>query len=60
MSSMTGVVEAESTKDVTTKWGVKPTYSIKVNGTWVKCGFKKPPCNTGPVRLPPHSKCCHR
>ena len=47
MSSMTGVVEAESTKDVTTKWGVKPTYSIKVNGTWVKCGFKKPPCNTG-------------
>ena len=43
MSSMTGVVEAESTKDVTTKWGVKPTYSIKVNGTWVKCGFKKPP-----------------
>jgi hypothetical protein len=40
MTMMTGIVEAVSTKDVNTKFGSKPTYSMKVNGTWVKCGFK--------------------
>jgi len=44
---MTGVVEQVSTKDVNTKWGVKPTYSFKVNGTWIKHGFKSPGCNVG-------------
>ena len=39
---MTGVVEATSTKEVNTKFGPKPTYSMKVNGNWVKCGFKDP------------------
>lgn len=47
MAITTGIVEAISTKEVTTKFGVKPTYSIKLNGTWIKCGFKKPPANTG-------------
>ena len=47
MSTMNGVVEELSQKDVTTKFGVKPTYSMKVNGTWIKCAFKKPPCNVG-------------
>ena len=47
MSAMNGVVEQLATKDVTTKFGVKPTYSIKVSGNWVKHGFKKPACNVG-------------
>ena len=47
MAMMTGVVEAVSTKDVTTKFGIKPTYSFKVNGTWVKCGFKNPNVDVG-------------
>ena len=40
MTMMTGIVEAVSTKDVNTKFGLKPTFSMKVNGNWVKCGFK--------------------
>ena len=44
---MSGVVEAVSTKDVTTKFGVKPTYSFKVNGSWIKCGFKNPSVDVG-------------
>ena len=44
---MTGIVEAISTKDVNTKFGNKPTYSLKVNGGWVKCGFKNPNAAAG-------------
>jgi hypothetical protein len=47
MVMMTGVVEAVSTKDVTTKFGVKPTYLFKVNGNWIKCGFKNPSVDVG-------------
>jgi len=47
MTMMTGIVEAISTKDVNTKYGSKPTYSLKVNGTWVKCGFKNPNAGAG-------------
>ena len=47
MTMMSGVVEAVSTKDVTTKFGVKPTYSFKVNGGWIKCGFKNPSVDVG-------------
>jgi len=47
MTMMSGVVEAVSTKDVTTKFGTKPTYSFKVNGTWIKCGFKNPNVEVG-------------
>jgi len=47
MTMMTGIVEAVSTKDVNTKFGSKPTYSIKINGGWVKCGFKDPKANAG-------------
>ena len=47
MTMMTGIVEAVSTKDVTTKFGTKPTYSIKINGGWVKCGFKNHNANVG-------------
>jgi len=47
MAMMNGVVEAISTKDVTTKFGVKPTYSMKINGAWVKCGFKNPGVDVG-------------
>lgn len=44
---MTGIVEAVSTKDVNTKFGNKPTYSLKINGGWVKCGFKNPNASVG-------------
>ena len=44
---MTGIVEAVSTKDVNTKFGNKPTYSLKINGGWVKCGFKNPNAAVG-------------
>ena len=44
---MTGIVESTSTKDVNTKFGTKPTYSMKVNGTWIKCGFKNPNVEAG-------------
>ena len=47
MSMMSGTVEAVSTKDVTTKFGVKPTFSMKINGAWVKCGFKNPNVDVG-------------
>ena len=47
MTMMTGIVEAVSTKDVNTKFGNKPTYSLKVNGGWVKCGFKNPNASVG-------------
>ena len=44
---MTGVVEAVSQKEVTTKFGVKPTYSMQVGGKWIKCGFKNPGVEVG-------------
>lgn len=44
---MSGVVESVTTKDVTTKFGVKPTWSIRVGGKWVKCGFKNPNVEAG-------------
>ena len=47
MSMMTGTVESVSTKDVNTKFGTKPTFSMKVNGTWIKCGFKDPKVEVG-------------
>ena len=47
MAMMTGIVESTSTKDVNTKFGTKPTYSMKVNGTWIKCGFKNPNVEAG-------------
>ena len=47
MTMMTGIVEAVSTKDVNTKFGLKPTFSMKVNGTWVKCGFKSHNASVG-------------
>ena len=47
MTMTTGIVEAVSTKDVTTKFGVKPTYSMKVGGNWIKCGFKNPGVEVG-------------
>jgi hypothetical protein len=47
MTMMSGVVESVTTKDVTTKFGVKPTYSIRVDGKWIKCGFKNPNVEAG-------------
>lgn len=47
MTMMTGIVEQVSTKDVNTKFGLKPTFSMKVNGNWVKCGFKNHNASVG-------------
>jgi hypothetical protein len=47
MTVQTGVVEQVSTKDVSTKYGVKPTFSVKLDTGWVKCGFKNPKVNVG-------------
>jgi hypothetical protein len=44
-----GTVEQVSSKDVNTKWGLKKTYSVKVNGSWVSCGFKDPKVSNGDV-----------
>jgi hypothetical protein len=42
MTMMTGTVEDIGTKVVKTKFGDKPTYSMKVGDKWIKCGFKDP------------------
>ena len=47
MTIMSGVVQEVSTKDVSTKFGIKPTYSFKVDGKWIKCGFKNPGVEVG-------------
>lgn len=47
MSEFRGIVEQVSNKDVTTKWGVKKAYSLKVSGSWLNVGFKDPRANVG-------------
>jgi hypothetical protein len=47
MTMQTGIVEQVSTKEVNTKFGPKPTYSMKIAGTWIKCGFKDPGVQPG-------------
>lgn len=47
-SSMKVIVEGISTKEVKTKYGMKPTYSFKGNdGQWYSLGFKKPAFSKG-------------
>lgn len=45
--NMSGVVEALGGKDVNTKFGLKPTFSFKVNGQWISAGFKDPKVQVG-------------
>ena len=47
MSEVTGTIEAVGTKEVKTRFGMKPTYSFKVDGEWYKTGFAKPPAGKG-------------
>lgn len=47
MAKITGIVEQVATKEVTTKFGVKPTFSFKINGMWVKTGFKNHNASAG-------------
>ncbi len=42
-----GVVESIGTKEVKTRYGMKPTYSAKIDGEWFKLGFSKPPFGKG-------------
>src|SRR5690242_7231085 len=42
-------VEQVNTKDVTTKFGAKKTYSFKAGGAWYNTGFKKHNLNVGDV-----------
>ena len=47
MSEVTGVVEKIASKEVKTRFGAKPTYSVMIGGQWYKCGFNKPRFNEG-------------
>ena len=50
MAKATGVIEQISSKDVSTKFGVKQTWSMKIDGQWFQGGFvstKNPKLNTG-------------
>jgi hypothetical protein len=47
MTMINGIVEEVQTKNVVTKFGEKPTWSIKVAGQWFKCGFKNPNVEVG-------------
>jgi hypothetical protein len=47
MSEITGIVESIGTKEVKTRFGMKPTFSMKVDGEWYKLGFTKPKCDKG-------------
>lgn len=40
--SNVGVIDSITSKDITTKFGVKKKYSIKIDGTWYDAGWKKP------------------
>jgi hypothetical protein len=41
--SKSGVIEAVATKQVTTRFGEKDTYSFKMEGEWYNAGFQKVP-----------------
>lgn len=44
---MKGTVERITSKQVNTKYGMKPAYKAKIGDTWVDVGFKKPVFNEG-------------
>lgn len=44
---MSYIIERITSKEVNTKFGAKPAYSIKANGEWFQYGFKKPAFNEG-------------
>lgn len=44
---MSYTVENITSKEVMTKFGKKPAYSIRANGEWFNYGFKKPPFAIG-------------
>lgn len=46
---ITGTVEGASKKEVKTKFGMKPTFSLKIDGEWYSCGFTDPRCSSGDV-----------
>jgi hypothetical protein len=43
----TGTVEAVGKKEVKTKYGMKPTFSLKMDGEWYQCGFTDPRVSAG-------------
>ena len=46
---ITGTVESQSKKEVKTKFGMKPTWSLKIDGEWYACGFTDPRVSAGDV-----------
>lgn len=42
-----GIVETTSKKEVKTKFGMKPTFSVKVDGEWYSNGFTDPRVSAG-------------
>ena len=45
--NLEGQVEAISSKDRNTRYGVKKAYSAKIGNEWINCGFKVPPFEKG-------------
>lgn len=43
----TGIVERATSKDVKTRFGMKKTYSLQIDGTWYSCGFTDPRASVG-------------
>ncbi|CAB4169919.1 hypothetical protein UFOVP1528_10 [uncultured Caudovirales phage] len=41
------VIARSTSKDVTTRYGAKKTFSFQANGQWYSCGFKNPKVNDG-------------
>lgn len=57
MNTMNAItVEQVDHKDVTTKFGVKPTFSFRAGGEWFKTGFKRHGLNPGDVVSFPYSE----
>lgn len=42
MNTNKGTVQSIGTKQVNTKFGVKETFNLKINGEWYSAGFKRP------------------
>ena len=42
-----GIVEQIGTKAVTTRFGEKNVFNLKIDGNWLGCGFKQPDVQEG-------------
>lgn len=47
MNSITGIIEQVGSKERKTRFGMKPAYSLKIDGQWYNCGFTNPRVTDG-------------